>query len=47
MNLNDWLEEHKDELTPLLQNDQTEALFMAWAAGYQAGANAIAKVLSK
>ena len=47
MNFNDWLEEHKDKLTELLRNDQEEALFMAWAAGYQAGANAIAKVLSK
>jgi len=39
MNFNDWLEEHKDKLTELLRNDQTEALFMAWLAGYDSGAD--------
>jgi hypothetical protein len=39
MSFNDWLEKHKDELTPLLRNDQAEALFMAYLAGYDAWAD--------
>ena len=39
MNFNDWLEKHKDELAELLLNDQTDALFMAWLAGYDSGAD--------
>ena len=44
MEFNAWLEENKDKLTDLLRNDQTEALFMAWLAGYSAGGNFIGNI---
>ena len=44
MEFNEWLEKHKDELIDLLRNDQTEALFMAWLAGYSAGGNFIGDI---
>ena len=44
MEFNAWLQEHKDELIDLLRNDQEEALFMAWLAGYSAGGNFIGNI---
>jgi hypothetical protein len=37
MPFDDWLEQHKAILEPLLRNDVAEALWLAWYAGYQKG----------
>jgi len=47
MDFDTWLEEHKDELTPLLRNDQEEALFLAWLAGYNAGTDTMSNFFTK
>mgnify|MGYP000999625331 CR=1 FL=1 len=33
----DWFEANRDRLSDLLRNDQEEALYAAWFAGYEAG----------
>ena len=37
MTYKEWLSENRDELDVLLRNDQEEALYRAWFAGYKAG----------
>jgi hypothetical protein len=37
MTFDEWFEQHKDILAGLLRNDQLEALWLAWYAGYQKG----------
>jgi len=38
-----WFEENKDELSSLLRNDELEALYKAWFAGYEAGLDEMGK----
>ena len=37
MTFEEWFEENRDELSDLLRDDQLEALYQAWLAGYEAG----------
>jgi hypothetical protein len=37
MTYEEWFEQHRDILSGLLRNDQVEALWLAWYAGYQKG----------
>lgn len=37
MTYKEWLNQTRDELVVLLRNDQEEALYQAWFAGYKAG----------
>ena len=37
MNFEEWFETNRDELATLLRNDDVEALYKAWLAGYEAG----------
>lgn len=41
-----WFEENKAALEPMLRGDAEEALYAAWIAGYGAGGDAIARTLS-
>ena len=44
MIFNEWFEKNKDELSLLLRNDELEALYRAWLAGYEAaGLDAMGK----
>lgn len=39
-----WLDEHQSEIEPYLKtNDVAEALYLAWAAGYEAGMDEMGK----
>jgi hypothetical protein len=37
MTFDEWVEQNRDELAPLLRGDEIEALYRAWFAGYEAG----------
>jgi CBS-domain-containing membrane protein len=37
MTFDEWFEANRDELSDLLRDDQLEALYRAWLAGYEAG----------
>jgi hypothetical protein len=37
MTFEEWFEANRDELATLLRNDDVEALYKAWLAGYEAG----------
>jgi len=37
MTFDEWFEANRDQLSGLLRNDQLEALYQAWLAGYEAG----------
>ena len=37
MTYEEWFEQHRDILSGLLRNDQVEALWLAWYAGYKKG----------
>jgi hypothetical protein len=37
MTFDEWFEQNKEELAPLLRGDEEEALYRAWFAGYEAG----------
>jgi hypothetical protein len=37
MKFDEWVEANRDELATLLRNDDVEALYKAWLAGYEAG----------
>lgn len=37
MKFDEWFEQNRDELAPLLRSDAEEALYRAWFAGYKAG----------
>jgi hypothetical protein len=43
MTFEEWFEANKDQLTELLRNDQLEALYEAWLAGYEAGMDEMGK----
>ena len=45
MTFNEWLEENKDKLVQLIRDDPEEALFQAWIAGFDRGADYITKTL--
>jgi hypothetical protein len=42
--LDEWFEQHKDILAGLLRNDQEEALWLAWYAGYQKGLESASEI---
>lgn len=39
----EWLESNKDLIAEKIKTDVEEALFMVWAAGYDAGADQVAQ----
>jgi len=43
MTFDEWFEENKDELSLLLRNDELEALYRTWLAGYEAGLDEMGK----
>jgi len=43
MTFDEWFEQNRDELAPLLRSDDVEALYRAWFAGYEAGMDKMSK----
>lgn len=37
MSFEEWFEANRDKLAELLRNDDVEALYKSWLAGYEAG----------
>lgn len=47
MTFDEWFEANRDKLSDLLRNDQLEALYEAWFAGYEAGMDEMGKFAKK
>lgn len=45
LTFDEWFEQQREELKTLLRNDQQEALYLAWFAGYEAGLTAMGDLL--